>query len=303
MPVNLMPAQNVGQFVDAAYQAGYANTVRSDRRFASQQEQQDRQFYDRMRFADYQNERNYEQQLGYLDAQTQANFEYQKRRMLDQIETEQANTQWEYTQEDQRRLKQVDEAERKFDEMVASEPQAYDPHTIRDMKWQFHQRRAGVQPMALPKKDPWEGLPIVTKDGKQYRRVEGRNGRPEFVPEDPNEIDPQEAAKLRFQAELDAPKLEVQAAKEAATAAKQAMQFSRQQKMDAQKMLMEMRTATVKKDGMDVRAFTDDDVKQFMQENADALSGIVDVSTPAEAMALPPGTRFRTPDGRTKIRP
>jgi hypothetical protein len=302
MPVNLMPAQNVGQFVDAAQFAGYMGQQRDDRRFYDTMAQRDRQFYTGLAYDAARDERNYVKQRELYDHQMQQRAEYERQQLMDRIETEQSNYEWEYSKEQERKLKQLDEDDRRIDQLALDEQ--WDDQTIRDVKWQNYQKRTGVQPQAIPKKDPWASLPVVTVNGKKYRKAEGRNGAPAFYPEDPLELDPQIAAELKFKAELEAPQIEAEQAKQTAAALKTSVAFARQQKLDAMKMLHDMKTATVANGtGVETRAYSDAEIEAFKQEFADQLSGVVDVSTPQEAMMLPPGTRFRTPDGRTKIRP
>lgn len=280
MPITNMPAQNVGQFVNAAQAAGYTNTVRDDRRFAAGMAQRDRFHYDDLAFRANQDQVNYAQQMDYLQKQD----EVQRQRFVDQIKTEQENTDWKYTKDQERALKQLEEDDRRIETLAIDE--GWDDNTVRDMKWQNYQKRTGIQPSAMPKKDPWSELPYKEIDGKGYRRAPGRNGLPQWIPDDPNELDPQTAAELKFKAELEAPVKQREAIIEAAKLQREEQKERAANALKIADIIERMRSATLKGETKEEPRYTDQQIAEQEQKLNALLNG--GMASPQEDQNMTP---------------
>lgn len=313
MPIVNMPSQNVYAQLAGAQAFGQTQQMRDDQRFATQVNQRDRHFYDSManENAQMQYRTQAARQMAAENDYRQA--EIQRNEFVARIKDEQENTDWQYTKDQERRIKQIDEAEQHFKRMVANDPEGWDEQSVRDVEWQMFQERNNIRPMPRPKPDPFKDMQSVTdpKTQKTFKIIPGakRNGKPLFFdPQDPFAMDPQEQAELRFQYELEAPqrlqeqqKLQLQEQKEAAARDLE----MRKLRWEARKELMKMQEIdpATKEPKFDQKAIED-----FKKENADLLGGGGQSTLPqpknaAEFSALPSGTQFMAPDGTVRVKP
>lgn len=227
MPIDISYGLDPYAASAAAFGGAAGVAQREASQFGAQMNMRDRHFYDGMA-----NDRGMmilRHQLGQIATQqdTAARMEYGRMQQAAQMQElerrnqlERENTEWTYTKEQENKQKQYQKELETVDQLRQSGE--FDDYQARDARFKIHEKLLNIKPIARPKENPLEQYPVVSKvadDGteRKYHIVPGRNGKPEYVPQDPTELDPKTAAKR----EADAEKAKIAAEKE---------QYDREQK-------------------------------------------------------------------------